>query len=491
MMRNIRSLAIAFALLAAAGCRDEKKSGVPEAKSPQTSSSVKDSKKKAHATTLKPKSKRKTATKPKLPALKDHEKPKDGPAKSGTSTYVCGSVWVGDHEEELDCIDPTEPELEHPARAVLPRALLDSPPEHLPQTVDHREDGFEGPTRGQGHTLSCTAHAFAEAIDHDIGLWTGKPGFVSVMQIWARYHTPSSAACHTKNMGQTIAAESDWPFDEKLAHDWTTKGVCKSPNECGKPVDEDKLKALEDRAIVLVDEIEKIDATAEGGYDLMQAKIAGGRDLVIGITPPKPFVPVGEAGSKYIPDHEKLSNGGHMVTLVGYDVRDDGRYFLLKNSWGTKWGDNGYAWIHEKTLQRTLKAAFAVDIDPVGSVGLVRLRRKKGHVPACGAGEVPDAITMVCGAPCDDGSPPSDDSCADGADCDAGFVNVHGECVLAAPQKKGVDPVTKISFACGPGGCTYDIPRGAFGCQADQCQKSCPAPDFRLGEGAKGLICLE
>ena len=32
----------------------------------------------------------------------------------------------------------------------------------------------------------------------------------------------------------------------------------------------------------------------------------------------------------------------HAVTLVGYGYEDDTEYFLLRNSWGTSWGENGY-----------------------------------------------------------------------------------------------------------------------------------------------------
>ena len=37
--------------------------------------------------------------------------------------------------------------------------------------------------------------------------------------------------------------------------------------------------------------------------------------------------------------------GGHAITIVGYDDNKYGGAFKVINSWGTRWGDNGYFWL--------------------------------------------------------------------------------------------------------------------------------------------------
>ncbi len=49
--------------------------------------------------------------------------------------------------------------------------------------------------------------------------------------------------------------------------------------------------------------------------------------------------------------------GGHAILIVGYD--DAGKYFIVKNSWGTSWGENGYFRIAYSELQG--KTEFGAD----------------------------------------------------------------------------------------------------------------------------------
>lgn len=39
----------------------------------------------------------------------------------------------------------------------------------------------------------------------------------------------------------------------------------------------------------------------------------------------------------------------HAVVVVGYDSVDHEEYWIVKNSWGTKWGKDGYIYIKRNT----------------------------------------------------------------------------------------------------------------------------------------------
>lgn len=54
------------------------------------------------------------------------------------------------------------------------------------------------------------------------------------------------------------------------------------------------------------------------------------------------------------------NSGGHAVVLVGFRTTPSGRQFLIHNSWGTDWGDNGYAWISETMLRERSLDAFVI-----------------------------------------------------------------------------------------------------------------------------------
>jgi C1A family cysteine protease len=54
--------------------------------------------------------------------------------------------------------------------------------------------------------------------------------------------------------------------------------------------------------------------------------------------------------------------GGHAVVAVGYDdnykIGEDKGAVLIRNSWGTKWGENGYGWLPYRYIELGLAVDF-------------------------------------------------------------------------------------------------------------------------------------
>ena len=60
-----------------------------------------------------------------------------------------------------------------------------------------------------------------------------------------------------------------------------------------------------------------------------------------------------------------IPRGGHAVLCVGYDRHQ--KEFLIRNSWGQKWGSHGYAWVSYYHVQRCFISAWS-SVDITGSI---------------------------------------------------------------------------------------------------------------------------
>jgi C1A family cysteine protease len=50
-------------------------------------------------------------------------------------------------------------------------------------------------------------------------------------------------------------------------------------------------------------------------------------------------------------------DGGHAMVIIGYDDYKSGGAFLVQNSWGTSWGENGYFWIRYRDISKIIWSA--------------------------------------------------------------------------------------------------------------------------------------
>jgi hypothetical protein len=429
---------------------------------------------------------------PEVPSLAKQER-LGAPPRTPKNTYECGTAFSGETEVPLVCIDDhDEPSSERTATLLVPHDRQKPSLAALPRVVDHRADGVEAPVRAQGPAGTCSTFAVEAALDHSVARWTGAPAHTSTMQIWGLYHRANLWSALNAVAGRTIAAEETWPYDARVARTW---GECSSKSArthddrpCGLPVDALGLSSANASPVVIVEKVESLPLD----FALIRAKIAAGDDPVFAMRVSSHFKPVGRPGARYIADYDGEA-GGHIMALAGYAVlgndegKDGDNYYLLHNSWGTRWGDGGYAWIHEATLKKHVRSRLGViDARPVDA----QSERHAGVT--CFSGEVPDSVTGMCAPPCADQSPRHGGTCAVASDCQAGYVNLVGTCVAAAPTDASTDEQSHISWRCGPGGCAYTLPKATSACgsSSSPCLVSCPAPTFRVAKDHRGITCV-
>jgi hypothetical protein len=58
------------------------------------------------------------------------------------------------------------------------------------------------------------------------------------------------------------------------------------------------------------------------------------------------------------PEEYNKNFGGHAMVTIGYDDTAYGGAFLVMNSWGTQWGNQGYIWIRYTDFNHFVKYAF-------------------------------------------------------------------------------------------------------------------------------------
>ena len=190
---------------------------------------------------------------------------------------------------------------------------------------------------------SCTGNAWA-GIDEFVKMKQGKTYFTpSRLQIYycervleGTVKTDSGAQLRdgikvlTK---QGVCPESEWPYNVKK---FATKPCAKCFRD-----------ALKNEVIQYL----AVTQTS----DQLRGCLAAGYPFVFGFTVYSSFMTlaVEQTGIMPMPQPNDSVEGGHAVMAVGYD--DNKQWYIIRNSWGTGWGDKGYfympyAYMHNVNL---------------------------------------------------------------------------------------------------------------------------------------------
>lgn len=223
----------------------------------------------------------------------------------------------------------------------------------LPSAVDLRAD-MPG-IYDQGQLGSCTAQAVAAAMEFDRRkerLTDFIPSrlfiyyYTRVLEHTVSIDSGASLRDTTKTVARRGACpESEWPYIINRFADL--------------PAAADRRDALQDRALLY----RRVPRTLQQ----MQACLASGYPFYFGIAVYESFESsiVAQTGMVPLPAMDEQLLGGHALLAVGY--RNSDQYFVVRNSWGTGFGDHGYLYIpYTYLLNRGLASDFWV-IKTVGS----------------------------------------------------------------------------------------------------------------------------
>lgn len=91
----------------------------------------------------------------------------------------------------------------------------------------------------------------------------------------------------------------------------------------------------------------------------MKLALANGYPIVIGFDVYESFKDLSGRASVYN-SKQGGQDGGHAMTIVGYDDARFGGSFRAINSWGTRWGDGGYVWLPYDFAGQVIWEAYIV-----------------------------------------------------------------------------------------------------------------------------------
>lgn len=233
----------------------------------------------------------------------------------------------------------------------------------LPRTIDLR--GHCTPVEDQGQIGSCTANAAVGALEFQRRLEGQPAGDLS--RLFVYYNSRRMSGQEQQDCGATIAqcmaallafgapAEASWPYDPALVMTAPAPGVFQEA-EGNTPREYARVEGLEH----------------------VKGALARQHPVVFGISlPQRCFEEAGRTGVLPTPSAAELAaaeqQGGHAMLLVGYD--DHARSFVVRNSWGTQWGTQGYCHMSYDTFEQSRAATTSWILGNLEASGAFRLNR--------------------------------------------------------------------------------------------------------------------
>uniref|UniRef100_A0A6C0I8M6 Peptidase C1A papain C-terminal domain-containing protein n=1 Tax=viral metagenome TaxID=1070528 RepID=A0A6C0I8M6_9ZZZZ len=195
----------------------------------------------------------------------------------------------------------------------------------LPESVDLRQR--LPPCYDQGSIGSCTANALVAAYQLIKPEFMGSRLFLYYNERVLEKTTAIDAGAYLYDgvkslINNGVCAETDWPYTKKF--NLKPTAICYT-------------RALDHQVLAAKNVVQSLDQ--------MKQCLADGFPFVVGILVYSPFLSTttSKTGVVTMPLAKDRLLGGHAILIVGY--LETTRQWIFRNSWGTKWGANGYGYL--------------------------------------------------------------------------------------------------------------------------------------------------
>jgi len=196
---------------------------------------------------------------------------------------------------------------------------------NVPDTFDWRQEGAVTPVKDQGQCGSCWAFSTTGAIEGAWAIKQGKLVSLSEQQLVDCSKRYGNLGCKGGLMDSAfeyvmdngLCTEASYPYVSGTSKASGTCQVCSSVvkiSNCADVKPNDQLALKE--AVAMVG---PVSIAIEADTRIFQSYSSG-------------VITSSSCGTTL----------DHGVLIVGYGVENGIKYWLVKNSWGTSWGDNGY-----------------------------------------------------------------------------------------------------------------------------------------------------
>ena len=257
------------------------------------------------------------------------------------------------------------------AASYVPRVVVAS---QLPTVVDHRASGLTGPVKDQQQVGACAGFAMSAVMDTAVRRM-GRGDVIAPLHVFAKYQGVDMS----RLKGVPLTAEPVWPYDPARACQFA--GNESSASGCGatynvpaggaqyNPGLMGELARADQYGYYRIDAFEQM---SKDDTDQIVALLADGEAVWAALDFYRPAWESAAVKSGFLPYYPPQGNIGHGVAFQGYRWGAYGREILFQNSWGTAWGQGGYAWIPESMVRTHLLYAYRLRVSQASAPAPVR-----------------------------------------------------------------------------------------------------------------------